>query len=877
MLRFFASLLFLTVSLPAFAQSCNSPSGFIKVIGQINIGDLLSLGPDCNSVQSFTGGSFTNLFATTFTIPNEINAGEFRGTDAVGNIRNLLTVSNNTMAANATRLISAGGGITLENLARNPLASFLENGQIGFGTVTPAVGARLDIEGGSINSAVTNPTLSIESIGFEGIFNLNGVSNITTYTSGATAVGASIYGGAINQKGGVAAGVLGALRDSFGSENYGVLGVLSANHNGGSGGAGGFFVRNTTGSAFIPNPALYSGVNGASVGNEATVTSAPANAAIGLYIYGTCDAGSSVSALCPQGAVNDNTFIVGANILNAKTEMLRFGSNAGNGNLAASLIKAYAHDNSIAYSLSSNAQTISVNSSPPSPPPSGYVAGWADASDLRWHDKNSSGIVGTTVVSDTGTAHNFLTAVGTNGVISKAQPVAADVVGVAALAANQTFTGVNTFTKVSHYQVVGGTGAGMFFDTVTAGTDQWFLGSDSTGNNFRLFSTASAANALTYAPNASSALGVFSTPGKIGIGTTAPATGASLDIQNGSFNNVITNPSLSVPVLGFATNFAGISSAITLSAAGSSSGTVGVMGQVTNQKGGVTAGVQGGIKDSFGSENYGLIGVLAVDHTGGSGAAGGVFIRASTIAPNSTLYNGQKGFVVGNEAVISAASANAEMGLYIYSTCDPSSAINVNCPSGAVNDNTFAVGLNILNAKTEMIRLGSDAGNGYLPASLIKAYAHNNSVLFTLDNTGSITTVGNIILLPAASGTIFSSRLPANTNYLQYVWQDQTGAGAAYLGLVGTSAGLGGRNGTFEIGSTSIGGPYPITVRPNETEAMRFQTDGSVLVSGALRYNSTISTGGSLGITTTCTIAVGNVLTFTNGIITAKGGVAGCT
>lgn len=34
---------------------------------------------------------------------------------------------------------------------------------------------------------------------------------------------------------------------------------------------------------------------------------------------------------------------------------------------------------------------------------------------------------------------------------------------------------------------------------------------------------------------------------------------------------------------------------------------------------------------------------------------------------------------------------------------------------------------------------------------------------------------------------------------------------------------------------------------------------------------------GSAGITTTCTIAVGNVLTFTLGIITAKGGVAGCT
>lgn len=36
---------------PAFAQSCNDPSGFVKARGTINIGDLVTFGPDCQSVQ----------------------------------------------------------------------------------------------------------------------------------------------------------------------------------------------------------------------------------------------------------------------------------------------------------------------------------------------------------------------------------------------------------------------------------------------------------------------------------------------------------------------------------------------------------------------------------------------------------------------------------------------------------------------------------------------------------------------------------------------------------------------------------------------------------------------------------------------------------
>lgn len=46
---------------------------------------------------------------------------------------------------------------------------------------------------------------------------------------------------------------------------------------------------------------------------------------------------------------------------------------------------------------------------------------------------------------------------------------------------------------------------------------------------------------------------------------------------------------------------------------------------------------------------------------------------------------------------------------------------------------------------------------------------------------------------------------------------------------------------------------------------------------GTLNFQTGIYANGTVGISTVCTIAVGNVLTFTLGILTAKGGTAGCT
>ncbi len=82
----------------------------------------------------------------------------------------------------------------------------------------------------------------------------------------------------------------------------------------------------------------------------------------------------------------------------------------------------------------------------------------------------------------------------------------------------------------------------------------------------------------------------------------------------------------------------------------------------------------------------------------------------------------------------------------------------------------------------------------------------------------------------------------------------------------------------------AIGGATTIII---PTTASTSKTTGSIINSGGfgnsgaiwtdtLVYTTGISANGSAGITRTCTIAVGNVLTFTLGILTATSGAAGC-
>jgi hypothetical protein len=66
---------------------------------------------------------------------------------------------------------------------------------------------------------------------------------------------------------------------------------------------------------------------------------------------------------------------------------------------------------------------------------------WSDSTDLRLHDLNSNGTIGTTVVANAGATHNFLTSISAAGVVSKAQPAFSDLSGSLACTQAPAYTG----------------------------------------------------------------------------------------------------------------------------------------------------------------------------------------------------------------------------------------------------------------------------------------------------------------------------------------------------------------------------------------------------------------------------------------------------
>ncbi|MEH2707090.1 hypothetical protein DXU06_20415 [Bradyrhizobium elkanii] len=69
----------------------------------------------------------------------------------------------------------------------------------------------------------------------------------------------------------------------------------------------------------------------------------------------------------------------------------------------------------------------------PGIPATGILYSWYDATDGRFHDINSSSVIGTTVVSSTAPAHKFATGVAANGVVNYTQPAITDVSGIGQL------------------------------------------------------------------------------------------------------------------------------------------------------------------------------------------------------------------------------------------------------------------------------------------------------------------------------------------------------------------------------------------------------------------------------------------------------------
>lgn len=93
---------------------------------------------------------------------------------------------------------------------------------------------------------------------------------------------------------------------------------------------------------------------------------------------------------------------------------------------------------SIQHELNFLTRMLATNVVAPSTPPAGFTELYVDSTTKTLKAKNDAGVISTTVIADTGSSNNFLTAISAGGVISKAQPAFSDLSG--AIAVNQLYT-----------------------------------------------------------------------------------------------------------------------------------------------------------------------------------------------------------------------------------------------------------------------------------------------------------------------------------------------------------------------------------------------------------------------------------------------------
>jgi hypothetical protein len=103
----------------------------------------------------------------------------------------------------------------------------------------------------------------------------------------------------------------------------------------------------------------------------------------------------------------------------------------------------------------------------PSTPASGKVSTWVDSTDARFHDKNPAATVGTTVVANAGTTHQWVASMSTAGVLTTSQPAFTDISGTAGIGQIPTGTSSSTVPLGGVITAGGPTGSATSVPVIT--------------------------------------------------------------------------------------------------------------------------------------------------------------------------------------------------------------------------------------------------------------------------------------------------------------------------------------------------------------------------------------------------------------------------
>lgn len=274
-------------------------------------------------------------------------------------------------------------------------------------------------------------------------------------------------------------------------------------------------------------------------------------------------------------------------------------------------------------------------------------------------------------------------------------------------------------------------------------------------------------------------------------------------------------------------------------------------GSTTMQQGGALGGFAGGAWTASSHPFYWDIftipsGSTSFNTVSRFGMSGGLSVGAASDMPTGVI-SAATGFRIAN----AATSGNVLRGNGTNFVSAQLAAADLSGTATAATANTL------------MLRDAS----GNVSINNINAAAGTFSS-FVLPAGGSVFSIG----ASAASGTLTTGFFNGGATAGSYLALQ---AGTVSYVLIGDRRAITGTADDDFLIQTQSGDGFHIQTNGANTDRLSISTAGVVLAP-VLAFTTSLTANGSVGITKTCTIAVGNVLTFTLGILTATSGVAGC-
>lgn len=192
-----------------------------------------------------------------------------------------------------------------------------------------------------------------------------------------------------------------------------------------------------------------------------------------------------------------------------------------------------------------------TNAAAPTSPSSGFVKVWPDSTDLRFHDKNSAGVIGTTVVASTAPSNQVATGISAAGVVAYSQLGFSNLSGSISCGQLAALTGAVTTSGCAATLSATGVSAGTY-TKVTVGVDgRISAGATAAASDLSNGTTGAGAIVLasgSISGNAATATALASTPticssGQAARGVLASgnATGCFTPSGGGSYYTVSTD------------------------------------------------------------------------------------------------------------------------------------------------------------------------------------------------------------------------------------------------------------------------------------------------------------------------------------------------